>query len=198
MRHQLLCANTPQIKPLATGQHCDGQFPNFRGGENELHMRRWLLQRFQQGIKGGDGEHVHFVNDVNLKSGRSGQITHPVQQFTDVVDTSARSGIHLQHVHIARISDSLAMLADSAGRNCRSTLAVSADAVQGSGNDSRCSCFTDAANTGQNKGMSNAIFTYCIGDSAHQSILAHQFAEFLGPILARQYLVDRVVHRRPP
>ena len=39
-------------------------------------MGRRLFQCFQQGIKSRDGEHVHFVNYVNLVSSRGGQVTY--------------------------------------------------------------------------------------------------------------------------
>ena len=79
MADQQLGADPAQIKALTARQHGDRQLARFRGGEDELYVAGRLFQGFQQGIEGLGGEHVHFIDDVDLVAGRGGQITHAFQ-----------------------------------------------------------------------------------------------------------------------
>ena len=51
-----------------------GIFVGFGGAKDELHMLGRLFQRLQQGIERLLGEHVHFVDDVDLERARLGRM----------------------------------------------------------------------------------------------------------------------------
>jgi len=85
-----------------------------------------------------------------------------------------------------------------AGVDGRPTLATGADTIQRAGNDPRRRRLTHAAHPGQNKGMRDTVFADGIGNGAHKSILAHQLAEILGPVFARQHAIGGGVPRRGP
>ena len=66
MLHQQRGIDAPQIEALAARQHRHRHLANFGGGEDELGVRRRLFQRLQQRVEGRAGQHVHFVEDVDL------------------------------------------------------------------------------------------------------------------------------------
>ena len=55
-----------EVIPLAAREHGDRNLVRLGGREEELDVRRRLLQRLQQGVEGPGREHVHFVDVVNL------------------------------------------------------------------------------------------------------------------------------------
>ena len=105
MRDQHVGGHPAQIKTLAARQNRHRQFANLGGGENKLHMGRWLFQRLQQGVEGVLRQHMHFIDDINLVARRGGGIAHALDNFANVVDAGAAGGIHLQHIHMARFGD---------------------------------------------------------------------------------------------
>ena len=92
-------------------------------GEDELHVRRRLLQRLQQGVEGVLGEHVHFVDDVHLEP-RAGRAELGVgDDVADVVDAGVAGGVDLDDVQVLAAGDRQARIALAArlgGRACRS------------------------------------------------------------------------------
>jgi hypothetical protein len=101
-----------QIEALAARQHRDRHLADFRGGEDELHMLRRLFQRLQQRIEGLLGQHVHFVDDVDLVAGVKRPVAHLLDDLAHVVDAGLGGGVHLDDVGVARLEDRLAMLAE--------------------------------------------------------------------------------------
>ncbi len=62
--------NTAQVKPLAPRQHRHRHFADFGGGKDELDRLRGFFQRFQERVERVLGQHVDFINDVDLVAGR--------------------------------------------------------------------------------------------------------------------------------
>ena len=69
MPHQHCSVDAAQVEALAARQHRHRHFADFSGGENEFGVRRRLFQRLQQRVEGRAGEHVHFVEDIDLVAG---------------------------------------------------------------------------------------------------------------------------------
>ena len=101
-----------QIETLAARQHRDRDFADFGGREHELGVRRRLFQRFEQRIEGGAGQHVHFVEDVDLVAGRDRRVADGLVDLPHVVDAVVRGGIHLDHVEVPALHDRLAVHAE--------------------------------------------------------------------------------------
>ena len=66
-------------------------FMNLCGGKNKNNIRRRFFNRFQKGIKSAVGEHMHFVNDIDLIQGTAWTEKNFILDLSDVVDTSIGS-----------------------------------------------------------------------------------------------------------
>ena len=90
--------NPAEIKALTAAQ--DGRQHPLRigGGQHEHHLWWWFLQRFQECVEGGGGEHVAFVHHIHLPTGLDRRKARAFDQLTDVVDTRIGGGIDLDHV----------------------------------------------------------------------------------------------------
>ena len=71
-------------------------------------MGRRLLQRLQQGVEGGDGEHVDFVDDVDLVAPLAGGEVDLLAQQANVVDAGVAGGVDLDQVEEAGLVDGVA------------------------------------------------------------------------------------------
>ncbi len=58
--------NILEIETLATRNDRRRNLVDISGGEDELHVRGRLFQRFEQRVKRASGEHVDFIDDVNF------------------------------------------------------------------------------------------------------------------------------------
>ena len=112
MGDQQLGVDAPEVEALAARQHGDRHLADLGGGEDELHMRRRLLERLQKAVEGLRREHVHFVDDVDLVARRHRRVAHLLDDLADVVDAGVRGGVHLDHVDMAAFHDGGAVLAD--------------------------------------------------------------------------------------
>ena len=92
-----------QIEALAARAHGDRHLVDLRRREDELHMLRRLFQRLQQAVEGGLGEHVHFVDDIDLDARHHRAVARALDDLANVVDAGVRGGVHLDHVDMARI-----------------------------------------------------------------------------------------------
>ena len=70
MRHELVGLDPAQVEALAARQDGDRDLADLGGGEDELRVRRRLLQRLQEGVERLLREHVDLVDDVDLVAGR--------------------------------------------------------------------------------------------------------------------------------
>ncbi len=66
MGDQFVGGDAPEIEALAARQDGDRHLADLGRREDELHMLRRLLQGLQQAVEGRLGEHVHFVDDIDL------------------------------------------------------------------------------------------------------------------------------------
>ena len=105
MALQQLALDPPQIEALTAGEHRDRDLAHFGGGEDEDRLRRRLLQRLQQAVEGLLGEHVHFVDDVDLVARGARGVPDAVHDLADVVDAGAGRRVHLEHVDVPPFGD---------------------------------------------------------------------------------------------
>ncbi len=96
------------------------------GGEDELQVRRRLLDQLQQGVEALRGHHVRLVDDVDLVAALDRREERPLAQIPRVVDTTVRRGVDLDHVDTAgpAAGEVGAGLADPARLGDRALLAV--------------------------------------------------------------------------
>ena len=56
-----------KIVSLAPGKDGHRDFMHFCGCKDKNNIGRRFLQRFEQGVEGPYGKHMHFVDDINLE-----------------------------------------------------------------------------------------------------------------------------------
>ena len=61
-------------------------------------MWRRFFERFQQCVERGLGEHVHFVDDVDLETSLRRRVAHVVAQLAHVIDAVVARAIDLDDV----------------------------------------------------------------------------------------------------
>jgi hypothetical protein len=100
-----------QVEALAARQHRDRNLADFGRGEDELDVLRRLFERLQQAVEGLRGEHVHFVDDIDLVTRRNRAVAHLFDDLADIVDAGMGGGVHLDDIDMAAFHDRLAMFA---------------------------------------------------------------------------------------
>jgi len=63
---QVLVPHEPECVVVRPGSNSGEDLVRVGRGEDEAHVLGWLLDQFQQGVKSGRGNHVGFVDDVDL------------------------------------------------------------------------------------------------------------------------------------
>ena len=191
MRHELVRLDAAQVEALAAGQDRDRDLADLGGGEDELRVRRRLLQRLQEGVERLLREHVDLVDDVDLVAGRHRRIADAVDDLADVVDAGMRGGVHLEHVHVARFHDRFAMDAELGHVDGRLAGAVGLLVVEAAGQDAGRRGLADAADAGEHPGLRDAAGLEGVREGAHHRLLADQVVEGAGAVFAGKDAVGR-------
>ena len=191
MGDQQLGVDAPEVEALAARQHGDRHLADLGGGEDELHMRRRLLERLQKAVEGLRRQHVHFVDDVDLVARRHRRVAHLLDDLADVVDAGVRGGVHLDHVDMAAFHDGGAVLADFVELD-RRLVDGGGLVVQRTGEDARRRRLADAAHAGQHPCLGDAAGGESVGQGADHRLLADETAEIGRAIFARQHAVAAV------
>jgi hypothetical protein len=69
------------------------------GGEDELHILRWLLDELEQRVETGRRDHVRLVDDVDLVAAVGGREERLLPQVTSVVHTTVARRVDLDDVN---------------------------------------------------------------------------------------------------
>ncbi len=93
--------NLLQVELQATRQNRDRNSLRICGRKDELDVLRRLLQRFQHRIESRFGEHVYFVDDVNLVTGSRGCVKRILEQFPHLFHLRIGGRIHLKQINEA-------------------------------------------------------------------------------------------------
>ncbi len=137
--------HTAKIEALAARAHGFGYPIRFSGREDEDRVRRRLFKRFQQGVEGFFGQHVHFIDDVHFVARFVRPEADLFTQITDLVDPSVRGRVDLDQVELAPLGYAdadPAVIARTGGR-------IFVQAVDRFGEDARRACLARAARTGE-------------------------------------------------
>ncbi len=156
----------------AARQHGDRQLLRVGGGEQELDVRWRLFQGLQQGVERAGGEHVHFVDQVDLEAPTGRRILHVVEQLAGVLDLGTTGGVHFDQVDEAPLVDLPAHRAGPAGRGADAGLAV-----QALGDDPRNGGLAHPTGTGEQVGVVQALAVQGIDQGFEHMGLADHFAE---------------------
>jgi len=85
-----------QIELQATAQHGHGNLLRIRGGQNEFDVRRRLFQRLEHGVERVPGQHVDFVDHVDLEAARGRRIHRLFQQLGHFVNAAVGRRVELK------------------------------------------------------------------------------------------------------
>jgi len=154
--------------------------------EHEHDVRRCLLERLQQCVGGRVGEHVDFVEDVDLPA-RAG--TEPerraLDDVADVVDAAVRRRVELEQIEEPSRGDGDTVLAFTA----RLAVVAEVQTVQRLGEDPRRRRLPGAARPRQEVGVTDAAVAYGIAHRPRDVLLTDELGKALRPVLAVQGLV---------
>ena len=183
-RGHLLLGQAAEIKPLAAGQDGGRDLLRLGGGQDEHHVGGRLLQRFEQGVEGGVGQHVHFVDDIHLVLAELRRVIHLFQQVADFLHAAVAGRVHLKHIQRCVLHQRLAGGARQAG-----IAVLRVFAVDGAGHDLGRAGFARATAAAEKIGMGDAPAGYLMPQRADDGLLTGHFGKSAGPPLAIQRLI---------
>ena len=173
-----------QVKALAAADDGGQDLVGLRGGKDELHVLRRLLQRLEQRIEGPGGEHVHLVDVVDLVPAAGGGVFDVVAQLAHLLHAVVARAVDLQHVHAATFGDLQAQLVLGVKVDARPVLAA-----QGLGKDTRRGGLAGATRPHKEVGMRQTLLGDGIAQRAHDVFLAEHIGKRLGAVFAGKNLV---------
>ena len=138
-----------------------------------------LLEGFEQRVESLAGEHVDFVNDVDLAAGLRGRHAHFFLEVAHIVNAAVGCGVNLDHIEQLVFGDGRAHGACVAGRGGGAGFAV--DAL---GHDARGAGFAGAARPAEQVGVRDSAAFDGVAQGGGHMFLPHDFIEVLGPVFA--------------
>ncbi len=96
-------ADGAELEPLAARLDGGGDLVEFGGGEDEVRVRRRFLERLEQRVERFFGEHVHLVDDVDLRRGYHRGELDFLEQAADIVDAAVAGRVDFHAVHEASV-----------------------------------------------------------------------------------------------
>ena len=187
-----------QVEALAARQDRDGDLADFGGGEDEFDVGGGFLQRLQKRVEGRSGQHMHFVDDVDLEARAGRPVVDRIDDLADVADPGARGCVHLHHVDVAAFGDGDAGFANAARFGGGAAFAVGADAVQALGDDPGGGGLAHPADAGHHEGMRDPVGRKGVLQGADHRLLPDQVGKGLRAVLAGKDLVGFLVGHGTP
>jgi len=130
-----------------------------------------LFQRLQHRVECGSGEHVDFIDHVDLEARIGRRVNRLLQQLRHFVHAAVGSGIHLDVIDEAPGIDRGAGFAHAAGLGGDVAAAVGADAIERFGENPRQRGLAHAARTGKQIRVMQAFLLQRMGQCAHHMLL---------------------------
>ncbi|MNS58949.1 hypothetical protein D3C72_918900 [compost metagenome] len=174
-----------QIELQAARQHRHRDLLRIGGGQDEFDVGGRLFQRLQHGVEGVAGQHVHFVDHVDLEAPRARRVHRLFEQLRHFLDAAVRGRIQLQVVNKAPGVDFRTSAADAArlGRDAGFT-------VERLGQNAGQRGLAHAPRAGKQPGMVQALGVERMSQRADHVILSHEGIERSRPPLAGQYQIS--------
>ena len=153
------------------------------GREDELQVRRRLLDELEQGVEALLGHHVRLVDDVDLVAAGDRRVEGTLPQVAGVVHAAVAGRVDLDHVDAARPGrgERDARVADAARVGRRAV-----HAVQRPGQDARAGRLAAAARAAEQVGVVDPAAAQRLAERLGDVLLAADFGEGGGAVLAVQ------------
>ncbi len=163
-----------EIKPLASADNGLQQVFGIGRCQDELGVGRRFLQCFQEGVRGGTGDLVGLIDDVELGFELRGCVLHPLPQVADVIDAAIAGGINFNHICRCAGVDRHTTWADIA----RSSEWIGIFAVDGFCQNAGRGGLARAARPAEEIGVGDAVKRDRISQRIHNVILAKEIIRF--------------------
>ena len=169
-----------KIKPLAPGDNGGWDPLGFRGGQDEHHMARRLLQGLKQGVKGIGREGVRLIDDIDLGAQFQRGIAYLIQYGADILHPVVAGCVQLHDIHMIPLG-ALACRTLAAGLPALGLLAV-----HGTGQNFCGAGLARPTGTCKQVGMGGLSSLHLIFQDGGNMILADHLGKGGGPILPVQ------------
>jgi hypothetical protein len=169
-------AKAVKVKTLATGENGGGYLVGLGGRQNENHMLRGLLERLQQGIERLGGEHVNFIDDIDLVRAFLGCELTALPQLPDFVDAPVGSAVDFETVEGSAVGDAAAGLTLETGLGGHAF-----GTVQAFGQESGYARLARSPWAGKEVGMGDVLGPQGVLQRANHVLLTHYLGKSLWP-----------------
>ena len=174
----------PQVELQAARENGHRDLLRIGGRQHELDVLGRLLERFQQCVEAVPGEHVDFVDQVDLEAPPRRCVLDVVENLARIVDLGARGGINLEEVDETSLVDRHAVLALPA-RGAGDALL----AIERLGQDARDGRLAHTPGSGEQKGMVHPALGKTVAEHLDDVGLTDQLGEITGTPLSGKYLI---------
>ncbi len=178
-----------EVELQAAAEHRDRHLLRIGGSQDEAHVVRRLFERLEHRVERMLGQHVHFVDHVDLVARIAGRIGCALQQRHHVVDAAVAGRVHLDVVDEAAGVDRQAGFAHIARRRRHIAAAIGSGAVQRLGEDARQRGLADTARSGEQIRVMKLLARQRMAERAHHVVLTDQRGEIARAPLAREDLI---------
>src|SRR5690606_25599149 len=163
-----------EVEALHSAQDRHRHLVHFSSGKDELDVRGRLFQRLEECVPGALGKHVDLVYDHDLVAIARRAVGQRFLKTAYLVHAVVTRAIYLLHVHVGAERDLFAGRTLEA-RGSRWARAV--QTVERFGEDACAGRFANAANTGEQKRVSNTVMGDRIGQGRRDMVLPDQIRE---------------------
>ncbi|VVE59101.1 hypothetical protein PTE30175_05369 [Pandoraea terrae] len=184
VRHDVPCRHLLEVELEASREDRDRDLLRIGRRENELDVRGRFFKRLEHRVEGMPGEHVHFVDHIDLEACVGRRIDRLLEQRGHFVDAAVRRGIHFDVIDKTPLIDCPACLADAARLGGDAGLAI-----ERLGQNSRERGLADTACAREQIRMMQALLFERVRKGAHHVLLANQGRETFRAPFAREYLI---------
>ena len=148
-------------------------------------VRRRLFQRLEHGVERMPGQHVDFVDHVDLEAARARRVDGLLEQLGHFLDATVRGRVQFEVVDETAGIDLGAGATDAAGLGGDAGFAV-----ERLGQDARQRGLAHASGAGEQPGVVQSLGVQRVRERAHHVILSHEGIERSRPPLAGQYQIS--------
>jgi hypothetical protein len=173
-----------KVEPLTAGNDCGQNFMRFGGGKEKFDVRRRFFKGLEQCVPGGVGQHVDFVDNVDLEPASGGCVLDVVAQVADVLDLVVGGAVNFDDIQRISRGDLAAGFAFATGFGDNAGFAVQRFCEDPGGRG-----FPDAARADEQVGMADALLGDGVLQGARDVFLSDDFIEPLRSPLSCKYFV---------
>ena len=176
--------NAAEVETLATARDGRGNFLRLGRGEDELHMRRRLLERLQQRVERPGGEHVNLVDEVDFVRPAGWRVGRALAEVADVFHAVVAGTVDLDDIQAAPLGDLKAGVAFSTRLGGGALLTIQRLRKDAGGRG-----FPDAARANEKIGLREALRVNGILQGAGDVVLPDNLGEGLRTVFSGEHTV---------